>query len=208
MDEHNRCDYKGLGARKNTHAGSLRILFPVPRVRSSVLSLPSRFSTCDEGSKKKGDDTFAFFCFIVRIPKICPKILTVRELFGARRCQDTRKSPGILAEKQQLRASTATWSNLFRRVYARHNLARVVKFRPPPRKEAIARGKIQTMSRISRIVDIFFSFSRRMSVRFYAKPNIACIWNSEVTHLRCRNEKSYLKVRGNSWKFVHAVPPE
>lgn len=174
---------------------------PIPPGTIEPSLLPSRFSTCDEGSKKKGDDSFAFFPFTVRMPDLV-KILTVREIFKRILPRYTEQvRPVFLAKEQQLRAGTATWSNLPRRVYARYNLARVAKFRPPPRKKTVARGKIQTTSRISQIVDFF-------SVRFYAKPNIACIWNSGVTHLRCRNEKSYLKVRGNSWKFVHAVPPE
>lgn len=114
--------------------------------------LPSRFSTCDEGSKKKGDDTFAFFPFTVRIPDLA-KILTVREIFKRILPRYTEQvRPVFLAEEQQLRAGTATWSNLPPRVYARYNLA---KFRPPRSKETIARGKIQTTSRISRIVDFF-----------------------------------------------------
>jgi len=168
--------------------------------------LPSRFSTCDEGSKKKGDDTFAFFPFTVRIPDLA-KILTVREIFKRILSRYTEQVRPVFPSRKSnsyelARLREAIFLDEF---YARYNLARVAKFRPPPRKETVARGKIQTTSRISRIVDFFFG---RTSVRFYAKPNIACIWNNGVTHLRCRNEKSYLKVRGNSWKFVHAVPPE
>lgn len=124
---------------------------PVPRVRSSVLCCPPDFLPATKGQRKGA--AISSFPSPFRIPDL-PKILTVREIFE-HESQDTRRKVPALARKQQLRADTATRSNLPRRVYARYNLARVAKFRPPSRKETIARGKIQTTSRISRIVDFF-----------------------------------------------------
>lgn len=94
MDEHNRRDYKGLGARENTHAGSLRILFQSPGYDRAFSRCPPDFLPATKGQRKRATDTFAFFSFTVRIPDL-PKILTVREIFEHESPRYTKKSPGF-----------------------------------------------------------------------------------------------------------------
>lgn len=137
MDKHNRHDYKGPGARENTHAGSLRILFQSPGYdRTFSAALPIFYLR--RRVKEKGRRYLRLLS--LRIPDLT-KILTVWEIFKyilPRYTEQVR--PVFFAKKQQLRAGTITWSNLSRWVYARYNLA---KFRPPPRKETVAREKFR-----------------------------------------------------------------
>lgn len=143
MDKHNRRDYPG--ARENTYLGS----YSGPPSTIECSSQPSRFSTCDEGSKKKKSGDI-FFSYTVWIPDP-PKILTVGEIFE-HELRDTRRSAGSRGK-----ATVTSWHGYAKQSlsdeFMRDIISRIAKFPPP--KETVARGKIQMTSRISRIVDFF-----------------------------------------------------
>lgn len=144
-----------------------------------------RFSTCLEGN----GDTF----FSLTECRTCPKYWHCGKLTGSANCQSTRKGP----IQSTWRATVMNWhgcakQSLSRRVYARYNLARITKFRPLPLVRISFEILAEKFVRRCRFLGSWNFFDEHPN-GFYAKPNITCIWNSRVTHLRCRTEKSYLE---------------
>lgn len=190
MGKHNRRDYKGLDARENIHAGPLRgplRSLGCNRAFPAIFYLPSK-------------ETAAVPFFF---PHRMPKILTLWKTYGLGR---TAKVHEEVRSGPRGKATVTNWHDCAKQVLFPDKFMRDIiwresrKFRPPPlRKDLVrsSRGKIRTTLRSSRIVKLFFFFDEHL-VRFYAKSNIACIWNSRVTHLRCKIEKSYLEFWGNS----------
>jgi len=169
-----------------------------------------RFSTCDKGFEETNDDTF-FFSFGPRrseYPNL-PKILTLRKSRGetidprGRGATVTSRKAG-LCEKQSAPSNEEFMLDIISREPVDSSTS---VLQGPP--EMLARGKKS---------DRVAHFSARGSLppgtlaRFYAKPNIACIWNSDApTKLQNRGKAvtSPRKLpRGNSCEMRSTLHSE
>lgn len=187
MGKHNRRDYKGLDARENIHAGSLRSplrSLGCNRVFPAIFYLPRR--------KRR------YLLFPHRMPNL-PKILTLWKTYGLGELPKYTKRPGpVHVEKQQLRADTTARSNLFLDEFMHDIIWRESRnFDLYLSWESRSKFLWKNSNDITDFSDRE-AFFQRAPGWFYAKSNIACIWNSRVTHLRCRIEKSYLEFWENS----------